>query len=190
MGAGQSVIVEQVGDWLVCEDAMGIFYHHTPTQQSFDNAPNEFLVLFPAGHTPPPLGAFATAGYMPVAQEVAYAAPVQEVAYAAPVPYATSAEMVYAGLQGMPQVAYASQPVVTAAPVMMEQMIAAPTMVETMMAPTMAGTQQVTYAAPAPAMQAYAPQQFVQAGALPQQFVQGGGLPTVMAKVLNWGISF
>merc|ERR1719191_1286346 len=26
-GAGQSVIVDQIGDWLVCEDAMGLFYH-------------------------------------------------------------------------------------------------------------------------------------------------------------------
>jgi len=63
MPGGQSVIVEQVGDWLVCEDALGIFYHHTPTQQSFDNAPSEFLMLFPGGYTPPPLGAFAAAGY-------------------------------------------------------------------------------------------------------------------------------
>merc|ERR1712070_955202 len=61
--SGQSVIVEQVGDWLVCEDALGVFYHHTPTQQSFDNCPNEFLALFPQGYTPPPLGAFAAAGY-------------------------------------------------------------------------------------------------------------------------------
>merc|ERR1719183_2281198 len=55
MPSGQSVIVEQVGDWLVCEDALGIFYHHGPTQQSFDNAPPEFLMLFPQGYQPPAL---------------------------------------------------------------------------------------------------------------------------------------
>jgi len=63
MPGGQSVIVEQVGDWLVCEDALGVFYHHTPSQQSFDNCPPEFLALFPQGYNPPPLGAFAAAGY-------------------------------------------------------------------------------------------------------------------------------
>jgi hypothetical protein len=63
MPSGQSVIVEQVGDWLVCEDALGVFYHHTPTQQSFDNCPAEFLALFPQGYAPPPLGGFAAAGY-------------------------------------------------------------------------------------------------------------------------------
>jgi len=79
MPAGQSVIVEQAGDWLVCEDALGIFYHHTPTQQSFDNVPEEFLGLFPQGYNPPAVGAFAAAGYgvqeTLVAQEVAYGAP-------------------------------------------------------------------------------------------------------------------
>merc|ERR1712072_857341 len=69
MPAGQSVIVEQVGDWLVCEDTMGIFYHHTPTQQSFDNAPTEFLMLFPGGYNPPGIGAFAAAGYMPAVEQ-------------------------------------------------------------------------------------------------------------------------
>jgi len=76
--SGQSVIVEQVGEWQVCEDAQGIFYHHVPTQQSFDNAPAEFLALFPAGYTPPPLGAFAAAGYM----AAPVAAPVTQIAYA------------------------------------------------------------------------------------------------------------
>lgn len=51
--AGQSVIVEQIGDWLVCEDQLGIFYHHNPTQQSHDVAPPEFLMMFPGGYTPP-----------------------------------------------------------------------------------------------------------------------------------------
>jgi hypothetical protein len=61
---GQSVIVDQIGDWLVCEDAMGHFFHHTPTQGSYDNPPPEFLMLFPTGYTPPPLGAFAAAPMM------------------------------------------------------------------------------------------------------------------------------
>lgn len=80
---GQSVIVDQLGDWLVCEDAMGLFYHHTPTQQSHDSPPQEFLMLFPQGYQPPPLGAYAAAGYMPTG---ALAAPavMEQVTYAQP----------------------------------------------------------------------------------------------------------
>merc|ERR1719424_1262099 len=60
--AGQaSVIVDTVGDWLVCEDGAGQFYYHNPTEQSFDEPPPEFLAMFPGGYAPPPLGAFASA---------------------------------------------------------------------------------------------------------------------------------
>merc|ERR1719453_2429029 len=69
--AGQaSVIVETVGDWLVCEDGAGHFYYHNPTQQSFDNAPPEFLAMFPGGYAPPPLGAFASANIITAAPVV------------------------------------------------------------------------------------------------------------------------
>merc|ERR1712194_489615 len=61
---GQSVIVEQIGEWQVCEDAQGIFYHHVPSQQSHDIAPQEFLMLFPQGYNAPPMGAFAQAPQM------------------------------------------------------------------------------------------------------------------------------
>jgi len=80
---GQSVIVDQLGDWLVCEDAMGLFYHHTPSQQSHDNPPQEFLMLFPQGYQPPPLGAYAAAGYMPAGGMVAPAV-MEQVTYAQP----------------------------------------------------------------------------------------------------------
>lgn len=94
---GQSVIVEQIGDWLVCEDAMGLFYHHAPTQQSFDVAPPEFLMLFPGGYQPPPLGAFAQSGMAgaPVVYEqfpapVTYAQPAPAITYAQPAPAVAS----------------------------------------------------------------------------------------------------
>jgi hypothetical protein len=68
-GGQASVIVETVGDWLVCEDGAGHFFFHNPTQQSYDNPPAEFLALFPTGYGPPPLGAFGQAP-MAVAQPV------------------------------------------------------------------------------------------------------------------------
>merc|ERR1719502_879524 len=108
-GAGQSVIVDQIGDWLVCEDAMGLFYHHTPTQQSHDNPPPEFLMLFPQGYQPPATGAFAAAGYVPggvaaptVMEQMAVAAPA---AVAAPV---MGVESLTPGMGGIPtQMQYA-----------------------------------------------------------------------------------
>merc|ERR1712070_286654 len=130
--SGQSVIVEQVGDWLVCEDAMGIFYHHSPTQQSFDNAPAEFLMLFPGGYSPPPLGAFAQAPQA-IMQAPAMAAP--QVTYAAPqAAIGTMQAMPMAMPQAAPQV-FMSQAPVMAAP-MMETIVQ--------------GAQPVTYAAPQP----------------------------------------
>jgi len=100
--AGASVIVEQIGDWQVCEDAQGIFYHHVPTQQSLDNAPQEFLAMFPGGYSPPPIGAFGADGYGAPSTfvEPAYAAPTQII--------------------GAPQ--YATAPTVMAAPYMQQQM--------------------------------------------------------------------
>merc|ERR1712070_1330172 len=111
--SGQSVIVEQVGDWLVCEDALGIFYHHSPTQQSFDNAPAEFLMLFPGGYTPPPLGAFAQAPQ--AIMQPAMAAP--QVTYAAP---QATIGTVQAMPMTMPQVVpqAAPQVIMSQAPVM------------------------------------------------------------------------
>jgi hypothetical protein len=99
--AGQdSVVVDQIGDWLVCEDAMGIFYHHVPTQQSFDNAPPEFSMMFPQGYMPP-TGLFA---------QMAFAAP-----YAAPYGSVAPPVVEYAAPYGAvapPVVEYAAPPVV------------------------------------------------------------------------------
>merc|ERR1712129_607514 len=76
LGGQQSVIVEAIGDWQVCEDDQGIFFHHVPTQESHDSAPPEFLRLFPQGYNAPPLGAFAEATQMTetFAQPQTYAA--------------------------------------------------------------------------------------------------------------------
>jgi len=106
---GQSVIVEQVGDWLVCEDASGIFYHHSPTEQSFDDAPAEFLMLFPQGYAPPPVGAFAEAPQ--VIETFAQPQYAQAQTYGAPQQYGQpmQAQVLSQGImQGQPQ-SYAPQ---------------------------------------------------------------------------------
>jgi len=131
MPAGQSVIVEQAGDWLVCEDALGIFYHHTPTQQSFDNVPEEFLGLFPQGYNPPAMGAFAAAGYgvqeTMVAQEIAYGAPMA--------PQVIMGGMPTTIMSAAPQVTYAAPAQVMGAQTMVGQpmMMQQPMMQQPMM---------------------------------------------------------
>jgi hypothetical protein len=37
---------EQIGDWMICEDAQGEFYVHARTQQSFDKPPAELVKLY------------------------------------------------------------------------------------------------------------------------------------------------
>jgi len=105
--SGQSVIIDQVGDWQVCEDAQGIFYHHVPSQQSHDEAPAEFLALFPQGYVQPQVGAFAAATG---GQPIAYAAPaVVETFGAAPqVAYAAAPQVVE--MQAAPQFTYMTAP--------------------------------------------------------------------------------
>jgi len=100
---GQSVIVEQIGDWQVCEDAQGIFFHHVLTQQSHDTAPPEFLCLFPQGYNAPPLGAFAQA-------------PQMIETFAQP----------QVMMQSQPQVTYAASPQVMQQGMMMQQSMGAP----------------------------------------------------------------
>jgi len=99
--AEESVTLEQVGDWLVCEDSAGIFYHHGPTQQSFDTAPAEFLMMFPGGYSPPP-SAFVQA------PQVMMQAPVVQ---AAQISYAPSPQVTYAAPQATNQLAWSSPPV-------------------------------------------------------------------------------
>jgi len=48
----QSSVKLEVGDWMVCEDAMGEFYHHSPTGQSFDQAPAQLVELIKASQRP------------------------------------------------------------------------------------------------------------------------------------------
>jgi hypothetical protein len=42
----QQKIKQQLGDWLICEDAQGEFYVHARTQQSFDQPPAELVQLY------------------------------------------------------------------------------------------------------------------------------------------------
>jgi len=187
MPAGQSVIVEQVGDWLVCEDALGIFYHHNPTQQSFDNAPSEFLALFPQGYQPPALGAFAAAGYMPqqVVQQVPMAAPIQQVASYIPAQPQIIETMAPQVIQ-QPQVASyipAAQPQIieTMAPQVMQPQVTTQIMQPQILETVLPTTNQVTYAPQAMVQQ----QMQFQGQPMPvQQPAQMQQLPPVMAKVL------
>lgn len=62
-GQPESVILDEVGEWLVCEDAMGLFYHHAPTQQSFDQPPPELVQYYEQqGVQLAPTGAFGVQG--------------------------------------------------------------------------------------------------------------------------------
>lgn len=38
-------ILQELGDWMICEDAQGEFYWHVPTNQSYEQPPQELLVL-------------------------------------------------------------------------------------------------------------------------------------------------
>jgi hypothetical protein len=44
--AGQPKVKEQIGDWMICEDAQGEYYINARTQQSFDQAPAELVQLY------------------------------------------------------------------------------------------------------------------------------------------------
>jgi hypothetical protein len=44
--AGQTNVKEQVGEWLICEDAQGEYYHNSRTSQSFDQPPAELVQLY------------------------------------------------------------------------------------------------------------------------------------------------
>lgn len=40
-----AIILQELGAWMICEDANGEFYWHTPTSQSYDVPPQDLLVL-------------------------------------------------------------------------------------------------------------------------------------------------
>jgi hypothetical protein len=167
---GQSVIVEQIGDWLVCEDALGLFYHHGPTQQSFDNAPPEFLMLFPQGYAPPPLGAFAQSG-----MAFATAAPAVQYASAPTVMPTVGSYLPPTVIETVAPASYLPPTVVetfapsayAAAPTVVEQFVSAPTYATS--AAVYGGT----------ASYGGAPVMMEQFATAPMS------LPPVMAKVLN-----
>jgi len=43
-----SAVIVEFGDWAVCEDKLGEFYFHWPTNQSYENPPVELLQLYKA----------------------------------------------------------------------------------------------------------------------------------------------
>jgi len=46
--ANQAKIKQQLGDWMICEDAQGEFYMNARNQQSFDQPPAELVQLYRA----------------------------------------------------------------------------------------------------------------------------------------------
>jgi hypothetical protein len=46
--AAQAEVRAQIGNWLICQDAMGEFYQNAATGQQFDQAPAELLQLIQA----------------------------------------------------------------------------------------------------------------------------------------------
>lgn len=44
-GERPAMILQELGDWMICEDGQGEFYWHTPTSQSHDTPPAELLIL-------------------------------------------------------------------------------------------------------------------------------------------------
>merc|ERR1740138_630244 len=80
----ESVILDEVGEWLVCEDAMGLFYHHGPTQQSYDQPPLELLQYYEQqGVQLAPTGAFGVqaAVVQPSPVQMTYAVAPQPMMY-------------------------------------------------------------------------------------------------------------
>merc|ERR1719440_2380021 len=45
-------VKQQLGDWLICEDAQGEFYVNSRTQQSFDQPPAELVQLYQKSQQP------------------------------------------------------------------------------------------------------------------------------------------
>lgn len=41
-----ATVLADLGEWIICEDTMGEFYYHAPTNQSFDNPPPELVHLY------------------------------------------------------------------------------------------------------------------------------------------------
>jgi hypothetical protein len=70
----ESVILDEIGDWLICEDAMGLFYHHTPTAQSHDQPPMELVQYYERqGVQLAPTGVFTAQAMMqPPMPQMAY----------------------------------------------------------------------------------------------------------------------
>jgi hypothetical protein len=55
----ESVVLDEVGEWMVCEDALGLFYYHSPTGQSHDQPPIELVQYYEMqGVQLAPTGAF------------------------------------------------------------------------------------------------------------------------------------
>lgn len=45
-GLGTTHVHARIGDWVICEDAQGVFYHNQGTDESFDKPPPELVEAF------------------------------------------------------------------------------------------------------------------------------------------------
>jgi len=67
----EAIVKLEIGDWCVCEDALGEFYHHAPSGQSFDQAPAQLVALIQASQRPQVQIASPTAGLQAYGQQLA-----------------------------------------------------------------------------------------------------------------------
>jgi len=65
----EAIVKLEIGDWCVCEDALGEFYHHAPSGQSFDQAPAQLVALIQASQRPQVQIASPTAGLQAYGQQ-------------------------------------------------------------------------------------------------------------------------
>mmetsp|Transcript_75385 Transcript_75385/g.117843 ORF Transcript_75385/g.117843 Transcript_75385/m.117843 type:complete len:216 (+) Transcript_75385:71-718(+) len=67
----EAIVKLEIGDWYVCEDSLGEFYHHAPSGQSFDQAPAQLVALIQASQRPQVQIASPTVGLQAYGQQVA-----------------------------------------------------------------------------------------------------------------------
>jgi len=41
-----ATVMAEYGNWLICEDSLGEFYYHVPTNQAYDEPPPELVYLY------------------------------------------------------------------------------------------------------------------------------------------------
>jgi len=76
--ANQARVKQQLGEWMICEDAQGEFYMNQRTQQSFDQPPAELVQLYKASQqqkqaAPQQVVTHQTASHSPAVQQQMWA---------------------------------------------------------------------------------------------------------------------